>query len=162
MAEYLVPGEQQITYRSPILLVTSIGCPKGYVIHRENSGILTLRGITQGCNQFARYFISYSGNIALPEGATVGEISVGMTVSGEPETGTIARVTPAAVEEFFNVSAQKYITVPKGCCYNIAFENLSTSQEDITVDNQFNVSVIRVAQEVVYGRKENNESYGYV
>lgn len=145
MAEYLVPAAENVGYRSPITLITSIGCPKGYVIHREGSGILTLRGITNGCQQFARYFIQYSGNIAIPTGGTVGEISVGMTVSGEEETGTIARVTPAAVEEYFNVSAQKYLTVPKGCCYNIAFENVSDSQEDILVDDQFNVSVVRVA-----------------
>lgn len=146
MAEFLVPGAQQLPYRTPATLITSIGCPKGYVIHREGSGIVTLRGITTGCQPFARYYIMFSGNIAVPTGGTVGEIALGMTVSGEPEIGTIAKVTPAAVEEFFSVSAGKYITVPKGCCYNIAIENLSSeTQEDITVDEQLNVNIIRTA-----------------
>lgn len=143
MAEFLVPGRQTVNPGSPFVLITSIACPKGYVIHREGSGILTLRGITSGCNSFARYFVTYSGNIAVPTGQTPGEISIGMAISGEPETGTIARVTPAAVEEFFNVSSQRFITVPKGCCFNLAIEN--TADIPVTGDEQLNVVVTRVA-----------------
>lgn len=145
MAEFLINGAQTLDFRDPATLITSIGCPKGYVIHREGSGIITLRGITNGCQRFARYLIVYSGNIALPEGATPGEISGGLTVSGEPEIGTIARVTPTAAGAFFHIGAQKFIDVPSGCCMNIAFENVSTSQESIDVDEQLNISVTRVA-----------------
>lgn len=52
------------------------------------------------------------------------------------------RVTPAAVEEFFNVSAGTYIEVPRGCCAHIAVEN--TSGEAILVANS-NLVVTREA-----------------
>lgn len=144
MAEYISAGVQTLNPGSPIILIDSIPCPKGYVIHRNGSGILTLRGIVNNCcGKFARYLIEYSGNIAIPTGGTVGEISVGLAVSGEPEQGTIAKVTPAAVENYFNVSAARYITVPIGCCYNIALEN--TSDIPILADEQFNIVVTRTA-----------------
>lgn len=143
MAEYISTGVQTVNPGSPIILLDSIACPKGYVIHRNGSGILTLRGVTSGCSRFARYLVEYSGNIAVPTGETVGEISVGLAVSGEAEVGTIAKVTPAAVEEYFNVSAVRFITVPSGCCYNIALEN--TSDIPITADEQFNIVVTRTA-----------------
>lgn len=144
MAEFISSGEQTVNPGSPIILMDSIPCPKGYVIHRNGSGIITLRGLVNNpCGRFARYLIEYSGNIAVPTGQTVGEISVGLAVAGEPEQGTIAKVTPAAVEEFFNVSASRFITVTSGCCVNIALEN--TSDIPIIADEQFNVVVTRVA-----------------
>lgn len=143
MAEFIVPGEQTVQPGSPFILNTQIGCPNGYVIHREGSGILTLRAPVKGCQSFFRYLISYSGNIAIPTGQDVGQIQIGFEVTGEPERGTVAKVTPAAVEDFFNVSAQKYLTVPGGCCYNISLDNLSNIP--IIGDDQVSVQVIRTA-----------------
>lgn len=143
MAEYISQGIQTIEPNSPIILTTSIACPKGYVIHREGSGILTLRGITQGCNQFARYLVLYFGNIAVPDGGTLDPMEVGIDISGEPVTSTISMVpAPAAAEEYNNVSSGRYITVPKGCCYNISIDNLS--DQAILMQN-FNVIVTRTA-----------------
>ena len=51
-------------------------------------------------------------------------------------------VTPAAVENFFNVSTQAYIDVPKGCCSTVAVQN--TSGQAIEVQNS-NLTVVRVA-----------------
>lgn len=93
------------------------------IMHRQGSGIVTLRG---GQNQCARYKISFGGNIAVPTGQTVGAISLAIAVSGEPLSSATMVVTPAAVEQFFNVFGAVYITVPCDCCVTVAVENTST------------------------------------
>lgn len=103
---------------------TPVPCTKGYVLHREGSGIVTLRGITNQCR--ARYQITFGGNIAVPTGETVGEISLAIALDGEPLQTTTMTVTPAAVEEFFNVSRTTFIDVPRGCCLTVSVENVST------------------------------------
>lgn len=108
--------------------------------HREGSGIITLRGITN--QNRARFLVDFSGNIAVPTGGTAEEISLAIAISGEPLQATSMRVTPAAVEEFFNVSAATFIDVPKGCCVNVAIEN--TSGQDVSVANA-NLIVTREA-----------------
>lgn len=101
------------------------------IIHRQGSGIIKLRGITNQCR--ARYLVGYSGNIQIPTGGTVDAISLAITVDGEPLQSTRMIVTPAAVENLFNVSAQAYIDVPKACCSTVSVEN--TSAQTIQVQN---------------------------
>lgn len=101
------------------------------VQHREGSGVVTLRGMTNQCR--ARYKISFGGNIAIPTGGTVGAISVAIAISGEPLGSATMIVTPAAVNEFANVFAAVYVEVPRGCCVNVAVEN--TSDQTISVQN---------------------------
>lgn len=50
--------------------------------------------------------------------------------------------TPAAVDQYNNVSSGIYIDVPRGCCVNIAVEN--TSDQAISVANA-NIVVTREA-----------------
>ena len=143
MAEYVYNLDQQVAAGQNVLLQDSIPCNKGYVIHRNGSGILTLRGIVNNpCAQFARYLVEFNGNIAVPEGETPGEISVAIAISGEAIQTSKARVTPTVAEAFFNVTSVANITVPAGCCYNIAIEN--TSDIPITVANA-NLIVNRTA-----------------
>ena len=81
MAEYVYPLDQTVLADQNVLLQDSIPCNKGYVIHRNGSGILTLRGIVNNpCARFARYFVEFNGNIAVPEGGTPGEISVALAI----------------------------------------------------------------------------------
>jgi len=128
MAEFTNNPIQTVQPNQQVLLNTTIGCPKGYVIHREGSGIVTLRGIVNNaCGCFARYQVTFNGNIALPEGATLGPISVAVAIDGEPVQTSKAIVTPAAVDEYFNVTSTAIITVPRGCCFNISVENTSES-----------------------------------
>ena len=128
MAEYTYNPIQSVSPNQQVLLNTTRGCPKGYVIHREGSGIATLRGIVNNpCNNFARYQVTFNGNIALPTGATVGEISLAIAIDGEPIQTSRARYTPAAVEQYGNVTSTAIITVPKGCCFNVSVENTSES-----------------------------------
>lgn len=87
------------------------------------------------------YRVTFTGNLAVPTGETVGEISVAITQDGEVLNGTIARVTPAAVEEYFNVVAQTLVVVNCNCCVPVAVRN--TADIPILVDNP-NINVVRV------------------
>ena len=133
MAEFTYNPVQAVSPNQPVILNTSIPCTKGYVYHRNESGIVTLRGIVNNpCGCFARYQVTFNGNIAIPEGGTAGPISIALAVSGEPIPTSEAIVTPAAAEDYFNVTSTAIITVPKGCCFNISVENTSESATPAT------------------------------
>lgn len=117
-----------------------IPCTKGYIIHRDGSGIITLRGVTNQAR--ARYRISFGANIAVPASQTVGPISLAISIEGEPVEAATMIVTPAAVEQFFNVSADIFVDVPKCCCVSVAVENTSTIP--VNVQNA-NIIIDRVA-----------------
>lgn len=136
MAEYIQsPGTaQNVPFGQNLLLIDSIPCPRGYVVHRNGSGILTLRGITQNC--FARYRVTFNGNIAIPTGGTVAAIAVALALDGEALQNSRAIVTPAAVDQYFNVTCAADITVPKGCCYTLAVENVNAGVGATIVDEQ--------------------------
>lgn len=102
--------------------------------HRPGSGLITL--LKPG-----RYLVTFSGNIAVPTGQTVGEISVGIARGGEIIPGTIMRVTPAAVNQYFNVSAQTYVDVYCNCCEDISIENNSTIPINV---QDANLTAVRV------------------
>jgi hypothetical protein len=126
MAEFTYNPVQLVQPNQVVVLNTSIPCSKGYVIHRNGSGIVTLRGIVNcPTSCFARYQVTFNGNIAIPEGADVSPISVAMAIDGEPVLTSRAIVTPAAVDEYFNVTSTALVTVPRGCCFNVSIENVS-------------------------------------
>ena len=110
------------------------------IIHREGSGLVTLRGITDQCR--ARYRVSFGGNVAIPTGGVVGPITLALAINGEAMGPATMISTPAAVEEFNNVFASVYLNVPQGCCYTISVVNLS--EDDIDVQNA-NLIAERVA-----------------
>lgn len=141
MAEFTANALQTVAIGQNVLFTeTPVCCTRGFVVHREGAGIVTLRGITNQCR--ARYKVSFGGNIAIPAGGTVGEISLAITINGEVVPSTTMIVTPAAVEEFFNVFSAIYIDVPRGCCYTLAVENTSTQAIDV---QNANLIVERVA-----------------
>ena len=91
-----------------------------------HSRCVTLRGIVNCPNAcFARYQVTFNGNIAIPTGGTVGPISVSIAIDGEPLQTSRAIITPAAVEQYGNVTSTAIITGPRGCCPVIAVENTS-------------------------------------
>ena len=94
------------------------------IAHRDDSGLVTLRGVTNQCR--ARFKVSFGANIAVPTGETVGPISLAIAIDGEPVRASTMVVTPAAVEQFFNVSAGIYVDVPNSCCTTISVQNIST------------------------------------
>ena len=123
MAEYLANAVQEVALGSPILFTASIPCTKGYVYHEDETGIFILRGITNNC--FARYQVTYNGNIAIPEGGDVTPIAVAIAVNGEPRVTSRAIFTPAAVDEYGNVTSTAIVTVPKGCCFSLSVRCVS-------------------------------------
>ena len=133
MAEYVYNPVQRVQPNQNVLLQGSIPCNKGYVYHREGSGILTLRGIVNNPSScFARYQVTFNGNIAVPSDGELGPIAIALSIGGEPIQTSRAIVTPAAVatdppttENFFNVTSTAIITVPRGCCLTVAVENVS-------------------------------------
>ena len=156
MAEFLENDVQSVQPNQPVLLTTSIGCSKGYVYHRSGSGSITLRGVTNNC--FARYQVTFNGNIAIPNGGTAGPISVSLALDGEPIPTSRAIVTPAAAaanpptqDNFFNVTCTAIIDVPRGCCTNVSVENTSESTTPATtpaptiLTQNANLTVSRIA-----------------
>lgn len=141
MAEYTNSALQTVAAGQNVIFTETPICPTKCVTHRDGSGIVRLRGLTNGqCK--ARFLVSFSGNIEIPTGGTVEAISLAISVDGEPLQSTQMIVTPAAVENFFNVSTQVYIDVPCGCCATVAVENTST--QAIAVQNP-NLIAIRTA-----------------
>lgn len=130
MAEYLSNPVQSVALNQDAIFDSSIPCPRGNVFHEDGTGNFVLRGNTQNC--FARYQVVFNGNIALPEGATVTPIAVALTVNGETRPTSRAIFTPAAVEQYGNVTSTAIITVPRGCCFNLALRSVAAS-EDATV-----------------------------
>ena len=127
MAEYLANAVQTVTVGNPIVFSASIPCARGYIYHEDETGIFILRGITPNC--FARYQVTYNGNIAVPTGGTVGPIAVAIAVNGEPRVTSRAIVTPAAVEEYNNVTSTAIITVPKGCCFSLSVRAVNAADD---------------------------------
>lgn len=138
MAEYVKNDVQSVALNTPVIFDSSIPCNKGYVYHENGTGILVLKGITPNC--FARYRVTFNGNIAIPEGGAVTPIAVALTVSGEPRLTSRAIFTPTAVDEYGNVTSTAIITVPKGCCFNLSLEYVSgTSDPTVTPTPIINV-----------------------
>ena len=150
MAEYVANAAQAVALNSPILFTASIPCTKGYVYHEDETGIFTLRGITNNC--FARYQVTFNGNIEIPEGGAVSPIAVSIAVNGEARPTSEAIFTPQAVNEYGNVTSTAIITVPKGCCFSLSVRYVDATVADpattptptITVQNS-NLVINRIA-----------------
>lgn len=131
---------QVVEANQNVIFTETAVCGSNSIIHREGSGLVSLRGITNQCR--ARFKVFFSGNIAVPTGETVGPISLAIAVNGEGVGPTTMIVTPAAVEQFFNVASAIYLDVPCGCCSQVSVKNIS----DIPVNVQnANLIVERVA-----------------
>lgn len=130
MAEYLTKDTvESVALNAPIPFIDSIRCSKGYVIHNNNTGIFVLRGITSNC--FARYNVVFTGNISVPTGGAVTPIATAIVVSGESREGSRSIVTPAAVDEYGNVTSRATIDVPRGCCFIVSVEYVNGIVNDL-------------------------------
>jgi hypothetical protein len=128
MAEYLANAVQNVALNGPIIFTASIPCRKGYVYHEDETGIFILRGITNSC--FARYQVTFNGNIAIPTGGAITPVAVAIAVNGEPRLTSRAIYTPAAVDEYGNVTSTAIITVPRGCCFSLSVEYVDATVDD--------------------------------
>lgn len=118
------PGESVIFTNSPV------PCSRGLVRHRDDTGNFLLKGNVRRsscgcCTATATYLVDFGANVAIPTGGTVGEIDLAITVDGGTIQTTEMTVTPAAVEEFFNVSDATIIPIWRGCCQTLTVRNIS-------------------------------------
>lgn len=114
---------QAVAANQNVLFTETPVCGNNSIVHRQGSGLVTLRGIT--CQRKARFRIFFSGNIAVPTGSS-GPVSLAIAINGEPVATSSMISTPQAVEQYNNVSSSLYLDVPAGCCMSISVENSGT------------------------------------
>lgn len=142
-AEYSYPLVQTVAEDENIIFLDGDrACRKGFISHRDDSGIFFLKG--SGCR--AIYRVTLNGNIAVApaaDGGVLEPISVALTINGETLGNATAIVTPAAIGNFFNVSITTFVDIPCGCCVTVSAENASQTSA-IEVENA-NIIFDRVA-----------------
>lgn len=144
MAEYSANAVQLVPPGESIVFTTTVvPCQRGFVRHREGSGNFLLSGWLPNLNRRrccccrrnaqANYLVDFGANISIPEGGTVGAISVAFALDGSTNPDTTMTVTPAAVDEYFNVSRATNVDIWAGCCESLTIRN--TSDQTIQVSN---------------------------
>ena len=135
MAEYSAVALQTVDVDDNIIFNNGFrACRKGFISHRDDSGIFTLQGARNGCK--AIYKVSFQANIAIATGGTVEPIGIALTLNGETLGNATAIVTPAAIGDFWSVSAETFIDIPCTCCVTVSVENTSdTTAIDVTNAN---------------------------
>lgn len=128
------PGEAVVFTENPV------PCYQGLIWERDGTGLFELKGYTpykRTCRCQAEpsavYRVNFGANIAVPTGETVGAISLAVTLGGATIPASTMIVTPAAVEEYFNVRRTINALVRKGCCETLTIRN--TSAIPILVQN---------------------------
>lgn len=132
MAEYLTRDSvEAVALNTAIPFIDSIRCNKGYVYHQSGTGIFVLRGIVNNPTAcFARYELEFTGNIAIPTGGAVTPIATAIVISGEQRDGSRSITTPAAVDEYGNVTSRATVDVPRGCCFTASVEYVNGTVND--------------------------------
>ena len=138
--EIIANALQTVQANQNVYFTDTVTCGNCAITHRDDSGLVTLRGLTNQCR--ARFKVSFGGNIALPADGTVGPISLALAIDGEPVGATTMIATPAAVEQFWNVFSAVFVDVPRGCCVTVSVRNISTQAVDV---QNANLIVERVA-----------------
>ena len=135
MAEYRMNAVQTVSPNGSVVFSNDFfPCNKGLIVHQNDSGLFQVRGIVNNpCAEYGKLKINFGANVAIPEGGTVEPITLAITVNGVTEPATTIISTPAAVNEYNNVSREVEIPIPRGCCQNVAITN--TSSQDILVQN---------------------------
>ena len=140
-AEYSANAAQTVTANGSVIFTeSSVPCTRGLIYHRDGSGLFRLankffrQNLMNCCRRNGDYSVSFSANIAIPTGGTVGEISLAIAIDGEIDPSSLMIFTPAAVGDFGNVSATVIARVPYICpCSSVSIRNVS--DQAITVQN---------------------------
>lgn len=138
MAEFTASAVQTVNPGETVIFDVTVyngGC--NGLNHRDGSGEFLIAGGPTAvgpccCRKDTREVpTSYKANIAVPTGGTVGAISMAIAVDGATLPYTTMTVTPAAVEEFFNIAVTTNTPIWKGCCQSVTIRN--TSNQPILV-----------------------------
>lgn len=140
MAEYIANQVQTVALNNALDFNASIPCRKGYIYHEDGTGNFILRGKT--CNCFARYQVTFNGNISVPTGGAVTPIAVAITINGETRNSSTALFTPTAVDIYGNVTSTAVVTVPKGCCFNVSIRYVDATSQDPAITPTPSINVI--------------------
>lgn len=139
MAEFTAVATQTVAQNSNIIWTDTPVPGNCSIIHREGSGLVTLRALPNGqCR--SRFKVTFGANLAAVTAASA--VSLAVAINGEPVSSSVMIVTPAAVGEYFNVNSSVYLDIPTNCCSQISVEN--TSAQSVSVQNA-NLIVERVA-----------------
>lgn len=142
MAEYTASAIQIVDADQNVLFTkTPVPCSRGWVVHRDGSGVFVLRGITDKCA--ATYRVQFQANVAFPDGGTPGPISFAIAIDGEPQSSSLSIVTPAEAETFNPLPLLAIVQVPRGCCARVSVINVSTPAAPIDVQNA-NLEITRI------------------
>lgn len=152
MAEYSASAVQTVNPGEVVIFTASPSpCNRGLIRHRDDTGNFLLSGWTPSrCGRYANsaeYLVDFGANIAIPTGGTIGEISVAITVDGATLPASQMIVTPAAVEQYFNVSRAINVDIWRGCCQTVSIRN--TSEQPILVQDA----------NVIFSRNDLNVTY---
>lgn len=127
--EIIANALQNVPAGQNVYFTDTVTCGNCSIGHRDDSGLVTLRGVTDQCR--ARFKVTFGGNIAIPTGGTVEPISLAIAINDEAVRSTTMIFTPAAAEAFGNVFSAVFIDVPRGCCQIISVQNTSTQAIDV-------------------------------
>lgn len=140
MAEYSANAVQTVNPGETVVFTeASVPCRKGLVRHRDGTGNFLISGRMQSYRMCCcmpnsvNYLVDFGANIAIPEGGTVEPISLALIVDGATLPDTQMIVTPAAVNEYQNVSRATNVPIWANCCETFAVRN--TSSQPILVQN---------------------------
>lgn len=131
MAEYTANALQTVEVNQNVVFTDTVvdGCDLIY--HRNDSGIVKLYPKNNSC--YTRFFVAFSGNIAIPEDGTAAatELAFAITIDGEPVASTTMVSTRSVVSQFDNIAGFAYIYVKKPCCSTIGIRNVGTVPTDM-------------------------------
>lgn len=139
MAEYSANALQTINPGETVVFTEApVPCERGFVRHRDGAGNFLLNGWVPrkpcGCRaKSARYLVDFGANIAIPEGGTVGPISVAIMIDGATIPASEMIVTPSALQDFNNISRAINVDIWSGCCETLSVRN--TSDQPILMQN---------------------------
>lgn len=134
MAEYTANAVQTINPgESVVFTATTSPCRRGFVRHSDGTGGFLLSGWVPNnsycpcanVTNSAEYLVDFGANIAVPTGGTVGAISVAIAIDGGTVPASTMTVTPAAVEEYFNIGRNITVDIFNGCCQTVTVRNIS-------------------------------------
>lgn len=135
MAQYTAVIEQTVQPGDGVVFaVSDFPCERGFVRHNNNTATFTLSGACPsqkpcGCANTARaavYQVNFGADIAVAEGGTPGEISLGVRTGAAVVPASVSSVTPTVAEAYFAVSKTLDVPVWRGCCQEVALVNTST------------------------------------
>lgn len=136
MAEYTAVAAQTVQPGQDVIFTEqSVPGLRDLVRHRDGSGNFLFSGNVCGgcrCSRSIVYPVDFGANVAIPEGGTVGPVSLALVIDGSVIPASTMTVTPAAAGDFFNISRQIGVEVWRGCCETVAVRNIGTEPIVVT------------------------------